>query len=693
MFIPIMYAGMYLWAFWDPYGNLDKLPVAVVNDDAGASLDGNHLKLGEDLVSNLKKNKNFAFDFVEKKKAYKELNNQKYYLVIEIPNDFSENATTLLNAKPKKLELIYTTNEGLNFISSQIGGTAVEKIKTAVAEQITKTYAETMFDKISGLTDGVVEASDGSIQLSKGAIDVNNGSKDLHEGLATLAEKSIEFNQGVKDVSSGSEKLVSGTNDLKNGLTEADNSLPQLIAGTEKANSSVEQLKRDLPAGIAAEMDKQVTGSIGGLDAGINQFESQLSAQLSSQIADQTIADQTAKMQELANVLIENGVSADLVNGIMAKQQENAPSKEQIQQQIASELSPNLNAGFSQFKAGMNQQLSVASTGLEEKIKNQTDPYFDQLIGGIGKINDGQKTLQSGIHALYVGSAQLNDGTNNLSAGVEQLSNGSEMIKTGAGQLANGSEKLQDGTTKLSDGAKELADKLFDGAKEASTVHGDEKTYNMIASPVKLEKENINHVPNYGTGLAPYFISLGLFVGALLLTIVFPVRDTAVVPTSGFNWFISKFSIMAGVGVFQALIADIILLVGVGLDVQSIPRFVLFSIITSLTYISLIQLLVSAFADVGRFIAIIILILQLTTSAGTFPLELIPDFLQNIHAFLPMTYAVQGFKSVISSGDYSYMWHNLLFLVSFLLVCAAGTITYFTMRQRHLYKHQHTVIE
>ena len=686
MFIPIMYAGMYLWAFWDPYGNLDHLPVAVVNGDAGATLDGNNLKLGEDLVSNLKKNKKFAFDFVDKQEAYKELKNRKYYLVIEIPKDFSENATTLLNENPKKLELIYTTNEGLNFVSSQIGGSAIEKIKTTVAEQITKTYAETMFDKIGDLADGVVKASDGSNELSEGSVDVNNGSKDLHEGLATLAEKSIEFNQGVKDISSGSEKLVSGTSNLKNGLAEADNNLPELIAGTEKAYSGAVQLKNELPAGIAAEMAKQMQGSIGGLDAGIDQFESQLSAQLSSQFADQTIAAQKTKMQELASVLVENGVSPELVNEIMAQQQKSAPSKVEIKEQIASELNPKLDAGFKQFKDGMNNQLSGASNGLEGKIKDQTDPYFNQLIGGIGKISEGQKTLQSGIHELYVGSTKLNDGTNNFSAGVNQLSNGAESITTGAGQLADGSEQLQDGTTQLSNGAKELADKLSDGAKEASTVHGDEKTYNMIADPVKLDKENINHVPNYGTGLAPYFISLGLFVGALLLTIVFPVRDTMSVPASGFNWFISKFSIMAGVGVVQALIADFILIAGLGLDVQSIPRFVLFSIITSITYIALIQLLVSALADVGRFIAVIILILQLTTSAGTFPLELIPNTLQNIHAFLPMTYAVQGFKTVISSGDYSFMWHNIMILVSFLLLFAVGTIVYLTVGYHHKYK-------
>lgn len=758
MFVPVLYAGMFLWAFWDPYAKLDELPVAVVNEDVGATLDGTHLKIGDDLVSKLKKNKQFGFEFVDKEKGYDNLKNQKYYMVIEIPKDFSKNATTLLEEHPEKLELIYTPNESYNFLSAQIGNTAAEKIKTAVAEKVTETYAETMFDKISELSEGVVKASDGAGQLSEGSVDLNKGSQDLNEGLATLAKKSIEFSNGiktadggsnklaagskelynglatlaaksiefdngVKEATSGSQQLATGSVELKKGLAKADANLPLLIAGTNEASAGAEQLKRDLPAGIAAGIEKDLTGSVGELNAGIDQFQTQLTNTLASQIAEQTLTQQTEKMKKLAQTLIDNKVDPALVQGIMANEQKNAPTKEQVEQQILSELKPKIDAGFNQFKTGVDEKLTGSSNGLEAKIKAQTNPYFDQLIAGISKINAGQQELQKGVHDLYVGSSKLADGTNNLSAGMsqlaagadkmtkgtDQLATGSGELKTGAsdltngmhqltagasaitagaGQLADGSEQLKDGTSKLSSGANELADKLSEGEKKVAKIHSDDKTYNMMADPVKLDNEKINHVPNYGTGFAPYFLSLGLFVGALLLSIVFPLRDTAVAPANGFNWFSSKFSIMAGVGILQALLADLILLGGLGLDVQSVPKFILFSIITSLTFIALIQLLVSVFADAGRFIAIVILILQLTTSAGTFPLELIPNFLQKFNTYLPMSYSVQGFKAVISSGDYSFMWQNFMILLGFMLTFALGTIAYFTMRLNHKYKHQ-----
>jgi putative membrane protein len=203
-----------------------------------------------------------------------------------------------------------------------------------------------------------------------------------------------------------------------------------------------------------------------------------------------------------------------------------------------------------------------------------------------------------------------------------------------------------------------------------------------MASPVKLDKEEINSVPNYGTGFAPYFLSLGLFVGALLLSIVFPLREPAGVPASGYNWFRSKFTVLASIGVIQALIADAILIAGLGLEVKSLPLFLVFSIITSLTFIALVQFLVTTLADPGRFVAIIVLILQLTTSAGTFPLELIPGFLQKFSAFLPMTYTVQGLKAVISSGDFSFMWKNAGILAGYIAVLSIGTWLYFQLMHK-----------
>ena len=323
-----------------------------------------------------------------------------------------------------------------------------------------------------------------------------------------------------------------------------------------------------------------------------------------------------------------------------------------------------------------------------------------QVTGGLGtlsvgvtKLADGSNQVTGGLGTLSVGVTKLADGSNQvttglgtLNGGLDTMSTGSTQLIDGVNKLADGSGKVTDGLVQVNDGSGELAEKLGEGAEKTGEVKGTDKTYDMFASPVKVKTEKMAEVPNYGTGFTPYFLSLGLFVGALLLSIVYPLRDTVGVPKSGFSWFISKFGVLLSVGIIQAIVADVILLFWLGVEVQSIPYFILFSIVTSLAFISLIQCLVTAFGDAGRFIAIITLIIQLTTSAGTFPLELIPKYLQPFNAWLPMTYSVSGLKAVVSSGDFNFMWQNIGILMIFIVVLSLGTIASLTWMHKRQFR-------
>ena len=162
LFVPVMYSGMFLWAFWDPYANLESMPVAIVNEDKGATLDGESMELGQTLVDELVKSKQFQFEEVDVADADQQLLNQKYYILIKIPENFSEHVTTLLDDEPQKLVIDYIPNEGFNFLSAQIGETAMDRIKAEVNKQVSVTYAEKLFDSITQLGDGFVEAADGA---------------------------------------------------------------------------------------------------------------------------------------------------------------------------------------------------------------------------------------------------------------------------------------------------------------------------------------------------------------------------------------------------------------------------------------------------------------------------------------------------------------------------------------------------
>ncbi|EEL89167.1 TPA: YhgE/Pip family protein [Bacillus nitratireducens] len=888
LFVPILYAGMFLWVFWDPYEQLDDLPVAVVNLDKGAELDGKPIEVGKGLVDNLKDNKSFKWEFVSEKEAKEGMEGRKYYMLVRIPDDFSSNATTLLKDDPKPLNLEYIPNESLNFLSSQIGGTAIEKIKSEVSSTLTKTYAEKMFDSIKDVSKGLADGADGANKLHDGSSELHDGSSKVTDGLHTLQGKSEEMKDGVQKLADGSNKLVDGSGKVTNGLNtlnsktgemqigigklqdgsgkvtaglntlngktgigklqdgsgkvtdglnvlngktgEMQKGIGELRSGSEKVTnglntmvSKTDELKTGTTelsngmeklAGGQSQLEKgsqeiqkglqELNNKVQNSVAGLGEMQSKVPSILNTvnekidgagenvnqlnELTQSTAGDAKTAAQDVANLqkqieslpkeyqeqlqpFITNAAkstatvqqkAAGVAGGTNKLNEEVKQLKGEIGEKTSGMQSKmpnpeevgNLTSGIKKLTNaqnefvskfhGLGEGLGNAKVGAD-KLKNGSGQLIDgvnQLLDGSGKVTEGLGALSVGANQMAGGITQLADGssqvtgglgtvslvvtkledgsnqvtgglgtlsvgTNQMIGGVNQLADGSGQVTTGLGtlngglnkmstgstqlidgvnKLTDGSGKVTDGLVKVNDGSGELAEKLGEGAEKTGEVKGTDKTYDMFASPVKVKVEKMAEVPNYGTGFTPYFLSLGLFVGALLLSIVYPLRDTVGVPKSGFSWFISKFGVLLSVGIIQAIVADVILLFGLGVEVQSIPYFILFSIVTSLAFIALIQCLVTAFGDAGRFIAIITLIMQLTTSAGTFPLELIPKFLQPFNAWLPMTYSVSGFKAVVSSGDFNFMWQNIGILMIFIVVLSLGTIASLTWMHKRQFK-------
>jgi putative membrane protein len=692
LFVPVLYSGMFLWAFWDPYEQLDDLPVAVVNSDRGANYDGEDLHIGSDLVEKLKDSEQFDFHFVNKEEGYKNLEKQDYYMLVEIPEDFSENGTTLLDDHPEKLSLKYVPNESFNFLSAQIGDTAMKEIKASLSESVSETYAETMFEKIQEMGEGYLTASDKAGEINNGALDLSQGANKLKDNLAVLAEKNVEMSDGVAKTQAGAAELAKGSNELSDGVGVMTDKTQLLYKGTQDLQSGID----DLAGGI----DKSKAG-LEKVDAGLT---SAIDNTADLYDGSQSLAEKIGELQSGAD-RAKAGAEA-IGAGASELEKQLAPFMGSLPEGKQAELQAAINQ-IKQGATGLEAGTGSLGTGASELQKGA-----GSLAGGIGKLNEGQKKLQGGVDQLVAGSVRLDQGSNQLQAGqgeivknvgllndkMGEVYQGTTQVASGASDLSTGLNKVYDGSTRLSDGTKQLADgsselaegsaklsdgtteyeeKLKDAAKEANSVNPNEGTYDMMAAPVNVKNEKINHVPNYGTGFAPYFLSLGLFVGALLISIVYPLKEPADRPSSGLNWFIGKFTVLTAVGIIQSLIASGILLLGLGLEVESVPLFLLSAVFTSLTFLALIQMLVTILGNPGRFVAIIILILQLTTSAGTFPLELIPSALQPISALLPMTYSVAAFKAVISSGDFAFMWQNIFILLSYFVVFIAITSIYF----------------
>ncbi|WP_138494694.1 YhgE/Pip domain-containing protein [Paenibacillus pinistramenti] len=687
IFVPILYSGMLIAAFWDPYGHLDNLPVAVVNMDKGADYEGESLHIGSDLVDELKKNKEFDWQFVSEQEADKGITDNEYYMKITIPENFSAQATTLMEDDPQPAELIYEPNGDYNFIAGQIGNSAVKDIKSQVSAKVTEAYTESLLGKVEDLSSGLAQAGDGAGDLQEGASKLEDGTAKLKENLNKLVAGTTELSDGVSplisgvsELNSGAKDLKSGTSSLASGLDQLSSAHKQLESGTAQAVQGVTQIADGLQQTQTA--DTQLNQGIHSSLEGSQQLQQGLQSTVSS--TDQLVQGAESVAQGLEQAMQANPALAQdaSMQKLLAASQVVAQGTQQLQdgQKQLLEGSSQLVAGNEKLAAGSDQVVSGEEQLVQgaDKLK-AAGPQLTQGMSEFGtKLSEaaaGSQKVAAGASQLAAGTAALQSGVDKLDSGVSELADGSKQLDEGAGTLNSG---MQD----LVSGSGELASKLNDAADQTAQVKSGDDVVTMYAQPVDVNENDSRKITQYGTGIAPYFLSLGLFVGALLSTIILSMRGTSVEEASGWQRFVSRFLTFGAMSLFQSLVAAFIVHSIVGLEVASVPRFYLFTFITSFAFMMVIQAIVTWLDQPGRFVVVLLMIFQLTTSGGTFPVELLPDWMQPIHPWLPMSHSVAGFKAVIASGDFSLMWHQLELLLVYAVIFTALTLLYFLSHTR-----------
>lgn len=377
--IPAIYTTLFLGSMWDPYGKLDNLPVAVVNLDEPVEYEGETLNVGKKLVDKLKDDGSLCFNFTDADQAERGLENGTYYMVITVPKNFSENATTLMDAVPKKMELDYKTNPGTNYIAMKMSETALEKIKTSVAQEVTKTYAETIFDKISEAGDGMKDAADGAGEIYDGTEKLADGNKTISDNLKTLSEGTLTFKDGTSELKVGLSSYLDGVNQLSDGSTTLANGATSLLTGALKLNDGANSL---------SDGTKTLTSGTATLESGAKTLESGL----------KTYTDGVKQANDGAAALNSN--SSALTSGA----QQLTAGNEQ------------LSSGSAQILGGLNQMSSTVKNGLpsEDKI-TELSGGLDTYSAAIGKMNEElQNTSLPSEEELAALNAVKTDLTNSL---------------------------------------------------------------------------------------------------------------------------------------------------------------------------------------------------------------------------------------------------------------------------------------
>lgn len=320
-----------------------------------------------------------------------------------------------------------------------------------------------------------------------------------------------------------------------------------------------------------------------------------------------------------------------------------------------------VSVGITQGQAALNAYIATNPAAAE-------NPYIKGLSGALTASKAGQAQVISGLGSMSTQLDVAKNGSNELVNGSVKLSAGASELSGGITKLSNGASELTAGLTEAKNGSSELATKLTEGADKAVTSTEAKKVAAqtaVIASPVSMTTNSYDLVANYGSGFAPYFISLALWVGGLLS---FFVIDFTKKPKDK-KTAMFKYIILGILGSAQAILLGLVLEHSLGLVVTNQWQFYGFITLMSLTFMAIIQLLVQHLDNIGRYIAILLLILQLASAAGTFPKETLPSFFQIISPVLPMTYSVLGLRDILFTHELSNLWMPLIYFVAILIVC------------------------
>ena len=822
--IPALYNIIFLSSMWDPYGQLSDLPVAVVNNDKEASYNGNTMAIGKDMVSNLKENKTLDFHFVDEEEGNKGLEDGDYYMVVTLPSDLSEKASSILTDHPEQMQIDYQTSSGHSFIASKMSDSAMTQLKQSVSTNVTETYTKALFNKMVDLKDGMSQAASGSEKLTDGANQLVTGSQTLTTNLHSLADSSLIFSNGTEQFTKGLSSYVSGVEQLHLGLGTFNSGLVTYTGAVSKLDSGLGQLSSKSPELVRGINQLYTgvgsyTGGVSQLNAGLNQFSSGVSAytngvgnlatganQLSNQSATlrMGVEQLSEGIQQLSSKLDASSEQKDQINQLSSglnhlnqaiqnidvgdtkqldsvlssivslsnqmlasAQSEKATTLANIQstaayQSLTSEQQAEISASVSQnstdsiqsgqsiialvqglqgslenlqnqssnlstLKNQANQVLSLASTSLtglssglteiqgavtsklvpaSQSITSGVNAYtagvdkvsqgasqlseknstltgsLDQLVSGlttltqkssnltagVGQLVEKTPELVSGIEKLSTGSSQLNQKSQELIAGVDKLQSGSSQLADKSSQLISGASQLESGANKLADGAGKLAEggtKLTSGLeglqtgvasfgqglgnasdqlKSAST---ESQNAEILSNPLSLSKTDNDQVPVNGIAMAPYMISVALFVAAISTNMIFAKLPSGRHPESRWAWLKSR----AEINGIIAVLAGILVYGGVhliGLTANHEMRTFILIILTSLVFMSMVTALTTWNSRIGAFFSLILLLLQLASSAGTYPLALTNDFFRAINPWLPMSYSVSGLRETIS---------------------------------------------
>ncbi|MHC6228447.1 YhgE/Pip domain-containing protein [Arthrobacter sp. MMS24-T111] len=626
--VPLLYGAVYLYANWDPYGHLNSLDAALVVEDSGATAaDGTRLEAGTKVADSLVEGNVFHWVPVSSStEADAGVSSGQYAFALKIPKDFSANLVSPGSFDSASQAMLnVTTNDANNYLLSTIVDKLTTAVHTTVAKEVGEETANQLLTGFGTIHSKMVQAADGAAQLADGVATLRDGTVTLHEGTTALSSGADQLYAGQLKLRDGANQLTDGAGQLSNGLSTLKDKTATLPSDTQT-----------LASGAA-----QVAAGNAQLNTKVQDVASQLEA------ADQGLR---ARVVESNSRLVASGVL----------------TQEQADKVLAD------------FDAA-----AASSPVAAAKAKIQTDAeQVQQLADGSQAVSVGAAQLAAGMPALKDAIGQASAGANQLHTGAAALATGEQSAVDGAAGLADGARKVDAGAAQLADGAgqaatgsRTLADEIGKGAGQVPNPDDTQKSNlsQVMADPVAVSNVSQAKAGSYGAGLAPFFLTLALWIGIfMLIQAMRPITQRALASNAP-SWKIALGGWLPFllVSVVQASLLTLVVDVALGLNPAHPVLMWLFLLAAAMAFSALIQGIVALLGSPGKLVVLILLVLQLVSSGGTFPWQTTPEPLHAVHQVLPMGYVVTGMRHLIYGADLSMIVPTLVGLLGYTVLGAA----------------------
>lgn len=688
LFIPLIYSFFYLKSYWDPYGNLKDMKIAIVNLDKGVD----QTNQGNELVKELKEKDVMDICEVSQDDAIKGLQDNQYYATITIPSNFTECLESAKEENKKVATITYSANQQSNYLASQIINKVVTATEMELQSKVGKEVVSTLSDTLKDVPNSLEKIADGANEICDGTSSLNKGLKELNNGINELDNKYTEFNNGVESAYEGSANLNKGISQVNTGMssistgtTKLDEAVKEINKGVEKISTNggekigqltkgIEQLDtgaQGLNTGVTSyttSTDKLAT-SVQVYVAGVNAIDEKQNAILESIIQYNKAVNGTSVTNPTIKALADNAqavLNAQKANKITESGAALSKGAKEL-----SGKSEELRKGTQTLSKGTKDLKSGTSeiSGMMKKIGT--------LQTALNSVKKGTTTLKEGITTLEKGGTQVQTGSESLENGLKTLNESSQSVKEALNKLDNGSKSAVEGSQKLLNGTNTFKAEINDGLEESKTEIAKLDGLNdFVSDPVEIEEEPYGEVNSYGIAFTPLFLSIGLWVGALMCYVVLYYDQRhrfGKLDYSDKNKILQNLMYI-GIGLADGIITGLILKLGLGFDVTNMAVYCVECGIVGAVFMTIIQFLIRNFGDIGKFLALIVLVLQLAAAGGTFPVETIDKGFRFLNPLLPMTYSIKIFKECLISTNTNFIGNNTLILIAFAVVLGLITL-------------------